>query len=77
MSEILAVLDKVQSLVVTTDDNGNLDLAVALMRLGKAVEAVKAELEAEFDAHVEQQAAFWLLRQDAAADGVSAHFGAD
>ncbi len=73
MSEILAVLDRVQTLIVETEDNGNLDLAVALTRLNKAVAAVKIELEVEFDRHVEQQAAFWLIRRDAMADAVSAH----
>lgn len=63
MSEILAVLDKVQTLITETEDNGNLDLAVALTRLTKAVEAVKAEMETEFDRHIEQQAAYWLIRQ--------------
>lgn len=69
MSEILAALDKVQALIVEADDDGNLDLAVALTRLGKAVEAVKVELETEFDRHVEQQAAFWLIRQCATVGG--------
>ena len=69
MSEILAVLDRVQTLITETEDNGNLDLAVALTRLTKAVEAVKAELEVEFDRHIEQQAAYWLIQQGSLVSG--------
>lgn len=69
MSEILAVLDKVQALIVEAEDNGNLDLAVALTRLSKTVDAVKEELEAEFDRHIEQQAVYWLIRQGSLVSG--------
>lgn len=62
---MLALLERVETQALVVEDGGGLDLAVALERLRRAMAAVKAELLAEFDAHVEQQAAYWLVRHEA------------
>jgi len=56
MSEMMELLSKVEALIGREAANADLDLAVALLRLSRAVDGVKAHLEAELDAHIEQQA---------------------
>jgi hypothetical protein len=76
-AQVFGLLEQVETMVGQFDDNGNLDLAVAMKRVADAVQGMRMELDKEFDAHIEAMAARHEAMQSAQHELVTASWGHD